>query len=355
MQFAKILLGLCFATILLAPVAMAALLMHLFAALVNGLSRWLSRKPDVSRWRQIVQYEPEIGWRPQPEMSVYAQADDVYHITTGADGWRGTLPIEDADIVVFGDSFAFGHGVDDDRMYTRRCGDLKVKPIGSDGYQMVHGLLWMRRLEEQLKGRMVVWFVYYGNDLHENLMPSTNRYRMPHLRSSGPDAWDIVTEHVSPEPWLFPHSSSYREYVADYSSDTDFSERVFSGCEFLIRSAAQICHRAGATLTVFGIPDRFQLTADGISTLKRLSSDPDSFRIDKPDRTLAEICRANGALFVSLRDHLQPKHYLSADIHWNDSGHRKIGSLLEQLYLEQRNESALDAPVPLSRHASGHT
>ena len=42
-----------------------------------------------------------------------ARADRVFRFTTDERGWRRTRPFADADVVVFGDSFAFGWGVDD--------------------------------------------------------------------------------------------------------------------------------------------------------------------------------------------------------------------------------------------------
>ena len=48
---------------------------------------------------------------------------------------------------------------------------------------MVQTLLWMERLKDRLAGKLVVWLVFYGNDLMDNLHPNFDRYRTPFVRS----------------------------------------------------------------------------------------------------------------------------------------------------------------------------
>jgi hypothetical protein len=328
--------------LLAAPVVSIALVLAVTGATVRRIAAVIGDRRESVHWRGLVDYEPVVGWRPRPNLDVFATADDVFRLTTDSDGWRGRGSVAQADIVVFGDSYAFGHGADDRDMYTEFAGHLRVKPIGSDGYDMVHGLLWMKRLASELRGKLVVWFVYYGNDLHENLMPSTGHYRMPYVRpGAAGDGWKIVTDHVSPEPWPFPPPSSYHRIMAKFSCANAFSRRVFSACEFLISESSKVCTEAGATLAVVGIPDRVQLTARGKEKLRRLAPTPEDFDVEKPDRELARITERLGIPFVSLREHLSARDYLIHDIHWRRSGNRKVGQVLRRLHEREHRASVI--------------
>jgi hypothetical protein len=79
----------------------------------------------------------------------------------------------------------------------------RIKAIGANGYNMVQELLWMRRYAPQLAGKLVVWFVYHGNDLFDNLQPNVFQYRTPFVRERHDGrGWEVVTEHVRRSPWV---------------------------------------------------------------------------------------------------------------------------------------------------------
>lgn len=342
-RFVPAMLAVAVGVLLTLPIVAFALILAGMSSCTRVLAGLLGGRRVAAPWRDLVEYEPVVGWRPRANLDAYAQADDIFHLTTGSDGWRGHIPLEDADIVVFGDSFSFGHGANDDEMYTEFCGDLRVKSIGSDGYDMVHGLLWMQRLAPELAGKLVVWFVYYGNDLHENLLPNMGKYRMPYVRQRPEDrAWETVVEHVSPDPWPFKSPTSYHPIMANFSSSTPFSRRVFSACEYMISEAAQLCDAVGARLVVVGIPDRVQLTSRGQAKLERLAPPDGEFDVAKPDRELGRIAEGLGVRFVSLREHLTARDYLVHDIHWRRSGHRKVGQVLRELMIDA-------VPMPASQ------
>jgi len=147
----------------------------------------------------------------------------VCHLTTDGEGWRGRTELRESDIVVFGDSFAFGYGVDDKKFFAGLNPDVRIKSIGVNGYNMVQSLFWMERLSVQLTGKLVVWFVYFGNDLYENLQPNLERYRMPFVRSfNGTGDWEIVTSHINATKWPF---SSERRY---HQRSQKFAVQLFS-------------------------------------------------------------------------------------------------------------------------------
>src|SRR3990172_7833003 len=154
------------AALLLAP----AVPFVVVAILTRSLSRFLERRAVT--WQELLEFAPTVGWRPKPNLNTYARADKVFQLTTDTEGWRGQRSIGESEVIVFGDSFAFGYGVDDKAFFANIKSKVRIKAIGANGYNMVQALQWMERLSSQLKGKLVVWFIFVGNDLYDNLQPN---------------------------------------------------------------------------------------------------------------------------------------------------------------------------------------
>ncbi len=338
----SLLLGL----LVILPVAALALPFWLVSGLTRAFRLLLSvLERRTSAWQELIEFEPVLGWKNRGHIDTRARNEGVYRLTTDADGWRGSVTLADSDIVVFGDSFAFGYAADDMIFFAHQVEGARVKAIGANGYNLVQELLWMERLAPKLRGKLVVWFIYYGNDLYENLQPKLHdRYRMPFVRNTnGLTSWEIVTEHVSPESWSFPVSRP-TSMLAEICSPTFTAQRAFAACEFLIQRGRETCEGAGARLVVLGIPDRRQLSQNGRRQLAVRAPDPRAFDADKADRELAKICRRLGVPFVPLKRHLTVDDYLRDDEHWNARGHRCVARLLTNL-LQQYPETILQEAV----------
>jgi hypothetical protein len=102
--------------LLVAPVAFAALVFAGFAALTRVFVRIF--EPRFERWDELIEFEPHVGWKPRANVRSHHLAEDVYQVATDADGWRGSSSVVDSQVVVFGDSFAWGHGIDDANLPT---------------------------------------------------------------------------------------------------------------------------------------------------------------------------------------------------------------------------------------------
>jgi hypothetical protein len=331
--------------LLVAPVALAALIFAGFGLLVRFFVQIF--EPRFLSWHELIEFEPDVGWKSRANVRTHYLADDVYPVTTDADGWRGRSSIADSQVIVFGDSFAWGHGIDDENFFSNRTDTVKVKAVGSDGYNLVQELLWMRRLAPQLRGKLVVWFIYFGNDLYENLTPDMCGYRMPFVRPlNGTGTWEIVSSHVTPKQWFFaPRSNgNERDYyakLAELCSRSFLSERAYPACEYLLREGRDLCRESGAELVAMTIPDITQMTSFGKAVLLKHGGDPNSFDADFPDRRFGEICGKLGIRLVRLKDHLSRADYKVGDCHWNAAGHRKVADLLAQLHREHgRNVAA---------------
>ena len=308
---------------------------------VSYLTRRLARlvEPQYVPWSDLIEYDPRVGWKSRGTVRSWHLADDVFWSSTDPDGWRdGRARLGESEMIVIGDSFAWGHGIDDRDFFARLLRTPRVKAIGANGYSMVQELLWMRELAHSLRGKVVVWLVYLGNDLYENLAPSLGEYRRPFVRQlDGTGEWEIVTRHINRRKWpLTPEvhldGVDYYRKIAEICSETMFAERAFSASAWLMRQGRDLCRSAGAHLVVMSIPDSTQLTPKGREMLRARGGDPASFDPSLPDRKLRTICANLRIAFVPGAEYFRPADYKERDSHWNRAGHRRMADVLADVY-----------------------
>lgn len=323
--------------VLAVPVLLGAVPLWLTAAAVRRLVRWL--EPPVTPWEEIIEFDDELGWRPKPHLRVHAHNvnGDAFGFELDERGFRGPGRVEEADIVVVGDSYAFGYAADEDEFYGNLVEGLRVKGIGGPGYSMVQPYLWMRRLGPVLEDKLVVWFVYVGNDLDDTLRPQQIGHHSPYLRERrNGSGWELVTEHLSPEKPAFEYGRENYEMLVDICSDTPYSRRVFSAAEHLIREGRDLCRRVGAGLVVMTVPELAPLTHGHIRALLGRRGVPESYDPEKPRRRLREICGTLDVDHVGLSEHLEVSDYLRHDVHWTPEGNGKVADLLRRIHEDWR-------------------
>jgi len=319
--------------IALLPVFVLAGGLWLFAWCVRGLGRLM--EPGFVPWTDLMTFDQELGWRPRSALDAHylAQRDDVYRVVTDREGWPGTRSLDESAVVVIGDSFAFGYGVDPGSSFADLNSKLLVKGVGAPGYSMVQGVLLMEQLAQRLDGKLVVWFVCLENDLEDNLAPAMGIYRSPFVRPSRQRGeWEIAQQHVGPSPWRWSVWGGKR-LLPYLCAPGPLADRVYAGCDYLIRRAAAACSRVGAQLVLVTIPDPTQLTVEGRATLAALSGSLDACDADLPDKRIAESCHRHDVPLIVGKDHLSGLDYKPIEgLHWNARGHRRMAEVIGQVY-----------------------
>jgi hypothetical protein len=184
--------------------------------------------------------------------------------------------------------------------------------------------------------KIIVWFIYIGNDIYDNLSPEMTGYRSPFVRQTqGNGDWEIVTSHLAPVPWTcsvgIRHSRKYPIRPALHS-DTFLAQRAYSACEALIERGSNLCDQIGSRLVVMSIPHPLALSPQDVERARRDHPFLGVIDPDYPDRKLGEVCQKVGVQFIALKKHLDRGDFKPADDHWTQRGHRRVAKVLWDLY-----------------------
>lgn len=104
---------------------------------------------------RFTRYDPDLGWTSVPNVALPGMYGPGADLHTTAEGFRGrvgpsaTLAPGKVRLVCSGDSFTFGHGVDDDATWcallARLDPRLETVNMGQGGYGVDQAFLWYRR------------------------------------------------------------------------------------------------------------------------------------------------------------------------------------------------------------------
>jgi len=137
---------------------------------------------------QFFQYDPILGWRLLPNLEgPFERPQFKTYVKINQHGLRDRDHSYEKEpgtkrILVLGDSFVWGYGVNGDEVLTRRMeADLQgveVINAGVTAYGTIQELLWLEREGLKYHPDLVI-LVLYKNDLTDNVTPVYNGYHRP--------------------------------------------------------------------------------------------------------------------------------------------------------------------------------
>lgn len=117
-----------------------------------------------------------LGWTPLPHLNLVRMNANggLWRVTTDAEGIRGPSAWDSDDqirLLILGDSFAFGEGVDladrFDTLIKERMPDLSIVNLGVMGYGPAQQLIRARPWKATLRRGDAVLLLTYGNDFYD--------------------------------------------------------------------------------------------------------------------------------------------------------------------------------------------
>lgn len=310
-------------------------------------------------------YDEVLGWTGKPNVDgTYDEIDCHHHVQQNSYGFRGPgFPIERTAarrVVVLGDSFVWGLGVEEDELFTtllmRNSHEpLEVINLGVSGYGTDQELLLWTRLGQRFRPDLVLLLVTPWTDLYDNLSGERYAYPKPFFHWNDAQnelellnvpvprraqAWEVDTfGPVAPfeeSIWLrwLPRSAlasnaayalahvpsvrhamelagivvprqpgnAWEDHFFEQSPDAETSEGWMLMGQLLSAFAASV-RQTGAALAVVIVPTPLQVYPELWSVFEQTHPRPVDNPLDPqlPARLLTEMCYQRGIRVIDLQ------------------------------------------------------
>jgi acetyltransferase AlgX (SGNH hydrolase-like protein) len=308
----------------------------------GNLGAALCRPPDVSK-KVVVQYDRH--------------------------GFRNSVDLQQADIVVIGDSYIEGYMTPESKLATTLLSRLQGKTVanlGHSGYGPQQELVVLKRYGLPLHPRTVIWTLFEGNDLSD-----AERYEEKVARADNPvwrNLWarsftrNVLSRMLRPANECTPHHK-VEHFQARFMDEHHVAKPVFfaqaelepvlesslSKALIPIAEAAALCREQHIGFIVAFIPEKYRVYHD----LGNVTFGSDAIRSWRVSDLPVELARRLiqldlGIHYVDLTPALKTASrkgvatYLSDDTHWTNAGNRIVAEALHE---------ALGSVAPM---ANGH-
>jgi hypothetical protein len=344
-------------------------------------------------------YDPTLGWAGKPNVDDTFDIFDCHHrVHQNRYGFRG--PAVDFErtgarrLVVLGDSFVWGLGVEDDEIFTSRLAresspPIEVVNLGVSGYGTDQEFLLWKQLGQRFQPDVVLLVVTPWTDLYDNLYSERYGYPKPLFRWNDtnsdlvltnlpvprrPGPWDLddATEQTVPRAPLFrlisrsalvsggllalarvPHLLDAMErdgIISPRMAGQPWEDRFFEPSPdsettdgwallgHLLTALADSVRQAGSELVVVIAPSNVQVYPELWAEFARAHPRPPGNPLDPelPTRFLTDLCYELHLRVIDLQPPLQaaahnePYLYYRWNLHWTAAGHRVVADVLRR-------------------------
>ncbi len=325
------------------------------------------------------QFDPELGWAQIPDHeSGFKSSDFEVTSRSNAMGFRGDLyPLEKPEgvkrVVVLGDSYAWGWGVEQEEVFSqvaeRLSTDTEWVNIGTSAFGTAQEYLLLKNRGMRFSPDRVVVAFYYndiidnsGTDpkrpnfaLEEGQLKQVNR---PEPFSPGDRVKTFLTKHS-----LLFHFLDYRTAVLQqklqglrdrmregktaapdgapglpapfYRNGPEETREAWEVTRALLDGINDV---SGNRLMILYVPDRIQVEWDN-EMFESGSGEEAVEQVDlfHPNRLMREYAEARGIPLLDLTPAFREKHrkggpplYFKKDGHWTRDGHELAGRLIKE-------------------------
>lgn len=259
-------------------------------------------------------------------------------IRLNSQAYRGPECVPGA-VLCLGDSFTFGHGVEESQCWTRLLGTQLQRPTINAGY---HGglypdgyLVYLSQDGLRLKPDLVLVALFVGNDLDDATLPERTQDGWSRLDSEGlpsatfdPSGEVYAGQLIRRGAWLPKVPLARDSYLLNLLFgerrrprgtaiyDQPWSPRVEEKARvlgLLLAAMKRRCQDHGVSLKVVLLP---QLAQIGHAQLHY------------PQQRLARILQQQQIPYLDLLKVMKTEDYYPGDQHWNPAGHSRAANAL---------------------------
>jgi hypothetical protein len=270
-------------------------------------------------------------------------------------GYRNPIHIEQADVMLLGDSYVEGWYVSDEQTTARHLQALLRRPIvnmGVAGYGPIQEFIVLKRDGMRFKPKVAIWFFYEGNDLYDDdgfefllnadplnqelqtrwkhrsfileMLRRLRRWSDPVLPNKAPYFGKLSV----------PDEGEQTIYFTGYAAQpwTAWAAGRWEKTRHTLEQGAAFSRDQGMHLLFVFIPIKFRVYEPFVEFA------PDSpcrtWDVWPIDKLFAEFCQSvdvpcldlTRSFQAAVRDGHMP--YAMADSHWSPSGHAWVADLL---------------------------
>lgn len=273
-------------------------------------------------------------------------------------GFRNRSDLQQADIVVIGDSYIEGYMTSEEKLATTLLSQLQGKTVanlGHSGYGPQQELVVLTRYGLPLHPQTVIWAFFEGNDFND-----AERYEEKVARGGNPlwrNLWsrsltrNVLARILRPAKTCIPNTK-IEQYQAQFmdqlhlatpvlfapSEREPFSESRLNKALFSIAEAAKLCREQNIQFIVAFVPEKYRVYRD-LPNVTWSSKAVGSWTVSSVP---TEMARRLEQLqldihFVDLTPALRAASrmglttYLPDDTHWTDAGNRVVAAKLDEV------------------------
>jgi hypothetical protein len=321
------------------------------------------RRPPNEHWSGAPASPMERKYNPDPSLS------KSIDFITDSRGYRNPTDMNQADVIMLGDSFVEGWRISDEQTMARelqRRLDRPVANLGVAGYGPMQELVVLKKDGLRLKPSVVVWFFFEGNDIYDDEAfeafledqaadPSAQPKDLAaqesfRRRSFTMNALGLLIRWVVPSrfwPGGNPHtdfgqlSLPGREDQTVYFLDSsplipwsDHEVECWKRSQRTLQQGADICRKEGIHLLLCYIPVKYRVYGQFVTFPP--GSACLSYDVWPLPELFADFCRSSDIPFLDLTEFLQENlrsggmPYSAGDVHWAPEGNTLVADRLVQ-------------------------
>jgi len=293
-------------------------------------------------------------------------------------GEKGTHQVR---ILVLGDSFTFGTGVEAEDVYPRqiettlhdaRHANVVVINAGVPGYGTLQETLWFERLVDVVKPDPVLLGFFLGNDFLANshliewavidgyLVNKTDNgsrlfltqklgippeikialHTRSHLYTALMNAWSTIVVNAG-------LATKMEEFEIYHSRPSPMAERAIAATKVVLDRLASDCNKRHLPLAIVSIPDRW--------TEDKLNGESE-YDINRAADVLRGLVQEESVLFLDLGQALRGngEYYYPVDGHLTRVGHQVVGTAIARSLLDGDLQPLLRRDVSQATHQRRH-